>query len=1054
MPLFHQRVLEKHLKHIPAIDSRHVETLGKWAENLERGIYDSETQNDGEFIQRILIDVLGYVGSSDGAQWTVAKNQPVGKGNVDVALGTFTADSTTILAPLELKGAKTRDLDAIMAGRNKTPVQQAWEYAMDAKGAQWVLVSNYREIRLYAVGYGRKDYEAFDLANLIKPENYARFILLLSAQNLLGGKTLSLLKESEQAEKDITDQLYKDYKILRRSLIDTIAKDNPDKAQLDIIRYTQTILDRILFVAFAEDKGLLPDKTLEKAFETVNPFNPTPVWENFKGLFHAINKGNAALNIPGYNGGLFADDPALHSLNISDELCEGFKKIGEYDFDSEISVNILGHIFEQSITDLEELKAEAEGDTSAFDKKKGKRKKDGIFYTPPYITRYIVEQAVGGWLADRRKEIGFDTLPVLSDVDFESIKITGKRKIKHERNKNIAAHIAAWEAYKAALSQIKVLDPACGSGAFLNEVFDYLKNEGQTINNELARLTGDQTDLFRWDTHILANNIYGVDLNRESVEITKLSLWLKTANRNEKLTYLENNIKVGNSLIDDPAIAGDLAFDWHTEFAEIMDAGGFDVVVGNPPYGANFSAGEKQYFKERYSEIHVRTPESFNYFIYKINRISKSHAGVIIPSSYLKQHEFSKSRQNIASANDLIRVINLGDGVFEDVATPTCIVIWRKNNTTNSVGFYADYSSELRSSLNINLFEERKLIPFAPLSLEYVFTVSPYREIIEKCSKNQLLKQVAEDVATGISSGSDQAFVHTKEVIDEWKLESDLLKKLVIGGEINRYSLRPRSGKFILYITADIDMDLYPKTKSLLDTYKNKLFNRKEAAAGYQLNRPRREKLFKNPKILVRQTANKIMATYDTDGWYCLKSGLLIQLPDSTNISYGYLLALLNSKLMDFIYQDLVGEGTRIFPEVKPVQLFKLPIKIASLDEQQSISEAAEKLLNKSKGLSDLQNKFLALLKTDLATSSIGNKLENYFDFSFTQFVAEVEKSIEPQKLTLVQKSEWMQHFEAEKAKALTLKAEIDRLDAEIDQMVYALYGLTPDEIAIVEGGA
>lgn len=688
MPLFHQRVLDKHLKHVPAIDPRHAETLGKWAENLERGIYDSETQNDGEFIQRILIDVLGYVGSSDGAQWTVAKNQPVGKGNVDVALGTFTADSAAILAPLELKGAKTRDLDAIMAGRNKTPVQQAWEYAMDAKGAQWVLVSNYREIRLYALGYGRKDYEAFDLATLIKPENYARFILLLSAQNLLGGKTLSLLKESEQAEKDITDDLYKDYKALRANLIKTIGKDNPDKDPLDIIRYTQTILDRILFVAFAEDKGLLPDKTLEKAFEAVNPFNPTPVWENFKGLFHAINKGNAALNIPGYNGGLFADDPDLHSLNISDELCEGFKKIGEYDFDSEISVNILGHIFEQSITDLEELKAEAEGDTSAFDKKKGKRKKDGIFYTPPYITRYIVEQAVGGWLADRRKEIGFDTLPVLSDVDFESIKITGKRKIKHERNKNIAAHIAAWEAYKAALSQIKVLDPACGSGAFLNEVFDYLKNEGQTINNELARLTGDQTDLFRWDTHILANNIYGVDLNRESVEITKLSLWLKTANRNEKLTYLENNIKVGNSLIDDPAIAGDLAFNWHTEFAEIMDAGGFDVVVGNPPYGINISEVEKAYYKENYP----LTSYKINLYILFIERMFKLFNGAIVhfivPKSLLFNSYFKTIRDHLIVYSSIEEVFTLKERVFADAEVGDSLLIKFKiehpSNTENT----------------------------------------------------------------------------------------------------------------------------------------------------------------------------------------------------------------------------------------------------------------------------------------------------------------------------------------------------------------------------------
>lgn len=153
MPLFHPRVIEKHIRHSEQAPASHVTLLNAWAENLSKGIYDSETQNDGEFIQRVLIDVLGYVGSSEGKSWTIAKNQPLPKGNVDVALGQFTADEINIIAPFELKGAKTKDLDAIMAGRNKSPVQQAWEYASDIKGAQWVLVSNYREIRLYAFGY-------------------------------------------------------------------------------------------------------------------------------------------------------------------------------------------------------------------------------------------------------------------------------------------------------------------------------------------------------------------------------------------------------------------------------------------------------------------------------------------------------------------------------------------------------------------------------------------------------------------------------------------------------------------------------------------------------------------------------------------------------------------------------------------------------------------------------------------------------------------------------------------------------------------------------------
>jgi hypothetical protein len=422
MTLFHPRIIEKHIKTTTTISATHSEILSNWAESLAKGAFNRETSHDGEFIQRILIDVLGYTGSSAGSSWTLAKNQPVGSGNVDVALGHFSADNLKIVAPFELKGAKTRDLDAIMPGRNKSPVQQAWEYAMDAKGAKWVLVSNYREIRLYAVGYGRKDYERFDLSHLTDPTHYARFILLLSAENLLGERVSALLKESENKDKEITDKLYLDYKTLRSQMINTLTKDNPSVPVLDIVQHTQTILDRILFVAFAEDRGLLPNNTLKSCYEDRGKWNPQPAWDNFKGLFHSIDKGNPPLKIPGYNGGLFAQNDTLNNLKVSDALCEGFKTIGDYDFESDVSVNILGHIFEQSITDLEEIKASISGEETNFDRKKSKRKIEGVFYTPPYITRYIVEQAVGGWLNDRRKEIGFDKLPVLEDVDYASIQ--------------------------------------------------------------------------------------------------------------------------------------------------------------------------------------------------------------------------------------------------------------------------------------------------------------------------------------------------------------------------------------------------------------------------------------------------------------------------------------------------------------------------------------------------------------------------------------------------------------------------------------------------------
>src|SRR5258706_11356022 len=136
MPLFHPRVIEKASRQPSTLHEGHIKILRAWAENLSAGVYDSETQNDAEFIQRILVEVLGYVGSSASGDWTVAKNQPVGSGNVDVALGHFGAGGeVAIVAPFELKGARTRDLDAVMPGRKKSPVQQAWEYAMEAQGA-------------------------------------------------------------------------------------------------------------------------------------------------------------------------------------------------------------------------------------------------------------------------------------------------------------------------------------------------------------------------------------------------------------------------------------------------------------------------------------------------------------------------------------------------------------------------------------------------------------------------------------------------------------------------------------------------------------------------------------------------------------------------------------------------------------------------------------------------------------------------------------------------------------------------------------------------------
>ena len=364
MNLFNQKTLTRVLGAPGEIPEPHKERLVEWAEMITSGriLRIKETALHGDFKSKIVEAVLGYTSQAQNPDHTVTSEQAILGGSVDLALGEFGPEKSQIIAPLELKGAKTKDLDAIMPGRAKSPVQQAWEYATNAPGVKWVLVSNYVELRLYGFGEGTQAYEKFDLAKLIEPAEYARFMLLLSADNLISGRTLALLAESRKEDKDITEELYSDYKALRSSLIAAVREAAPTVPPLDAISAAQTILDRILFTAFAEDTDLLPKRILEKAFENADPFNPRPVWDNFKGLFAAIDKGNARLDVPPYNGGLFAPDPIVDAITIPDEVCEGFKKIGDYDFASQVSVTVLGHIFEQSIADVERLQAEARGE--------------------------------------------------------------------------------------------------------------------------------------------------------------------------------------------------------------------------------------------------------------------------------------------------------------------------------------------------------------------------------------------------------------------------------------------------------------------------------------------------------------------------------------------------------------------------------------------------------------------------------------------------------------------------------------------------------------------
>ena len=273
-PLFSPKLLRRHFVASP-IPPEHLATITDWAQALKGSLgKDKEESVRPVFLQRFFEGVLGYQ-TMGGALWTLVHENRAASGSADAALGIFTPEHNQVIAPFELKGPKTSNLDALMPGRHKSPVQQAWEYANDLPGSQFVLVSNCDEIRLYALGYGRAVYESWHIADLLDPARYASFVGLLHAKRLVEGRTQELLKESAVQERAITQALYTDYKTLRQELMVGLHHLNPAVVFADLVRYAQKLIDRLLFIAFAESRSLLPKRLNYQGCLARQPLKPT-----------------------------------------------------------------------------------------------------------------------------------------------------------------------------------------------------------------------------------------------------------------------------------------------------------------------------------------------------------------------------------------------------------------------------------------------------------------------------------------------------------------------------------------------------------------------------------------------------------------------------------------------------------------------------------------------------------------------------------------------------------------------------------------------------------
>ena len=235
---------------------------------------------------------------------------------------------------------------------------------------------------------------------------------------------------------------------MRENVFKNLVANNREVSEELLLEKTQKLMDRFLFIAFAEDKGLLPRNSYESVIVKKGK-EYLGIFEMFKTFCNWINSGNKQFNINRYNGGLFKEDTDLDGLLIEDAVFEELEKIAQYDFSEQVNEHILGHIFEQSITDLEEIKSSLQN--KEYDQKEGKRKKTGVFYTPKYITRYIVETTIGNWLEDKKAELSYYKLPEIKE--FWIIK---------GLSVNTKKYLEFWKKYRDVVKNMKIIDPACG----------------------------------------------------------------------------------------------------------------------------------------------------------------------------------------------------------------------------------------------------------------------------------------------------------------------------------------------------------------------------------------------------------------------------------------------------------------------------------------------------------------------------------------------------------------------------------------------------------------
>ena len=952
-------------------------------------LHSKEEQFQEGFLRELFVKILGYTlnPSPDYNLITEQKNETDAK-KADGAIWL----NGKVIGVIELKDHKTTDLKKVET--------QAFQYKSQNKDARYVIISNFEKLRLYIDN--ATEHREWNLFTLTETD-FEELYCCLAWTQVQKGIAIQMKESSVSVEKDVTDALYRSYSLFKRELFEDILMNNPVQKgaekewQLLLYKKTQKLLDRLLFIFFAEDGGLLPPNSMVQILNQWQQLKDLdediPLYNRIKKYFGYLDKGNPKNGIFAYNGGLFRVDEVLDSLIISDELLYKHTRVlSEYDFKSDVDVNILGHIFEHSLSEIEEVTQRIMG--VEVDSSKSKRKKDGVFYTPSYITKYIVENTVGKLCAEKKQ-----TLDIKEEEYFSDRK----------RQKQTKLHLLEQlKAYREWLLQITILDPACGSGAFLNAALSFLMDEHRLIDEIEAKIAGFTIVFQDIENSILENNLFGVDINEESVEIAQLALWLRTAKPQRKLSSLSKNIKCGNSLISEPAIAGDKAFDWEKEFPQVFAKGGFDVVIGNPPYVniANITSKiERSYYQSKYKTVKNKC-DLYSIFIEKSQDLLKPNGllGFIFPNSWMGTDSFSKLRDFFLNDVTVYQLVELPTDVFEDAIVTTILCFYHnvKPILSNEIDIYC--------YINNDFVKKDFVLKYKDILQSSNYSFSFERQIrLEK-----ILVQKLGDIVSfslGIKTSDDNRFVFEKAI-------DDTCYRFLRGRNIQRWS--------------------YPVNDEWL-WYQPKLICEKSGGRPRVLNN-----FLVDKKIVIQDIAKEINATIDDEKYLCNDTlNVIYAVSDSYRLEY--ILCLLNSRLINVWFKKTYPAGLHI----KVNQLEQIPIPILLIEEQQKYVDMANRMLLLNKQLQEKRSRFLRRLKNNFESIKITGALSTFDQLEFADFLKELKK----QKITLKlsQQDEWEDYFNDYRSVCHQLSEQMTETNKEIDLLVYKLYGLTYDEVLIVD---